>query len=219
MQNFLIEDTSNNVLYYLVGVQKVSGATEATITQYSTPSGKRITDNFYVNPRNVSFELITSAIAMSQQKRVSSNSNVEYIMTIQDLKDLFRGWINSGTRVNITTFENYYPNMVMSALREDEGGALRQWTPSLSFTEVRIANAKIVKLEFPENAQEKADSDEETNLGANNGSVASTIGSVVGSTGAGAAAGALIGSVIPGIGTGVGAVIGGVFGFITGLLG
>ena len=216
---FLIHDQQTNALYYFIGVKDVRAETRATLTEYSTPSGKRITDSYYVNPQTISFQLLTSSIAMTRQRVLQHNETELNTLTITDLKTLIRSWINSGTRLNITSFEGYYENMVMESLTEEEGERMMQWTPTMSFKQVRVANAETIQLENAVDAEEQADNNSETNLGANNGSVAGDVGSALGQTGIGALAGAALGSVIPGIGTAVGAVLGGVVGFFSFLLG
>ena len=211
---FLVEDLYNNNVYYLTGISNVSGSKRSTITQYTTPSGTKISDNAFVEPKSLSFSILTSHIATNSQKILRSGNKELDALTIQDLKDIIEEWQDKAIRLNITTFEGYYPNMVLSQTSTSEGDTLGLWQPSLTFTEVRQATAEYIQLDFTETAQEKADGTSEQDLGADNGT---SVGTVVGSAAAGALLGAAIGSFFPGPGTAIGAAIGGVVGFFTGV--
>lgn len=212
---FLIQDKFTNNLYYLTGVTGIQGSKTATVTEYVTPSGKKISDNSYVNPQTLSFSLHTSHLAMHPQKVLKPNNKNTDILSLNELKELIDNWINNAIFLDITTFEESYKNMVLNSVSVSEGDTLGSWNPTLSFTEVRTAAVQTVKLNFPANQQEKANGDAEKDLGTNNGINA---GQTVVSTAVGAAAGAAIGSFIPGIGTAIGAGIGALVGFFGSIL-
>ena len=211
---FLVEDLHNNNVYYLTGVSSVSATKRSTITQYTTPSGSKISDNAFVEPKNLTFSILTSHIASHGQKILRSGRKEVEALTLNELKEIINEWQDNAIRLNITTFEGYYPNMVLSQLQTTEGDTLGMWQPTLTLVEVRQAQSEYLQLDFPLNAAEKADGTTEQNLGADNGT---SVGTVLGSAGAGALAGAAIGSFFPGVGTAVGAAIGGVIGFFTGI--
>lgn len=214
---FLIEDQSSGNLYYLTGVSNVNSNRNATVTQYPTVSGKSISDNMYVEPKTCGFTIVISSIYGSIQRVVYSESKISQDLTISDIKQFIKDWQTNATRLNITTFEDYFSDMVLNSITTNEDGSsgIGTWSATLQFTEVRVAEVSEVKLEFPANEQESANNNSEQDLGSDNGSTAGEIGSMVGSTGIGAAAGAAIGSIIPGIGTGIGAMIGGAIGFFS----
>lgn len=209
---FLVEDLYNNNVYYLQGVSNVSGTKRSTVTQYTTPSGTKISDNAFVEPKSLTFSILTSHIATNTQKILKSGDKELQPLTIQDIKDVINEWQDNAIRLNITTFEGYYPNMILSQTQTTEGDNLGVWQPTLTFTEVRQADVQYIKLDFPQDAQEKADGTSEQDLGADNGT---SVGKVIGGAGAGALAGAAIGSFFPGPGTAIGAGIGAVVGFFT----
>lgn len=211
---FLVEDLYNNNVYYLTGVSNVSSDKRSTITQYTTPAGPKISDNAFVEPKSLTFSILTSHIATNNQKILRSGSNELNELNIQDIKDIINEWQDKAIRLNITTFEGYYPNMVLSHTQITEGDNLGIWQPTLTFTEVRQAQVRYVHLDFPADALEKANGNSEQQLGNDNGT---SVGTVLGSAASGALAGAAIGSFFPGPGTAIGAGIGAVVGFFTGL--
>lgn len=224
-KQFLIEDRYSGNIYYFMGVSQVSGNRRSTVTQYPTASGKKISDNVFVEPQNLSFSLLTSRLAMTPQKILRAGSSELTELTVQDIKEVITDWQFNANRLNITSFEGYYPNMVLSGIQVQEGESLGLWQPTLTFTEVREATVEITKLQFPKDAQEQADGNDEQALGADNGWSASDYGSVIGAgavgllggVGVGIAIGTAIGTVVPGPGNVIGAVIGGIVGLATGL--
>lgn len=214
---FLIEDKYTNNIYYLTGVSNVSGSRRTTITNYTTPSGRKISDNAFVEPQTVSFTINTSHLAMTPQKIIRGNSPQLSELTVQEIKDTIYEWQTKAIKLNITTFEGYYTNMVISEVSTTEGDELGVWKPSITFKEVREATAEFVELDFPKDSEEKANGNEEQPLGADNGVSAGDVGSVLGGAAAGALAGAAIGSLFPGPGTAIGAAIGAVVGFFVGV--
>lgn len=212
---FCIEEQDSGDIIYLVGISGASSNVQATITQYPTVSGAKISDNMYVEPVTLSFSL-TASYTMDSKQRVSTDKSGRIVtLSTQELKDRFKTWLTDGYRLNITTFENYYPNMVLRSMSENESDNLTLWRPSLSFVEARVATIQTIKLQNVASALEKADNSDEQANGANNG--IASFGSVLGATGAGALVGATIGSFFPGPGTAIGAAIGGIAGFFRGL--
>lgn len=214
---FLVEDQNTGYLYYLTCVSNVTGNRNAVVTQYPTVSGKSISDNMYIQPKSCSFQLLVSSVYNSVQKYVNIDTQQTVQLTASDLKQQVLAWQEDSIRLNITTFEDSYSNMVLSSISTNEDGStgVGVWSATLQFTEVRVAEITEVKLDFPASPEEAANDNSEANLGADNGSVAAKVGSFVGNVGAGAALGATIGSVIPGLGTAVGAIGGAVVGFFT----
>jgi hypothetical protein len=217
-KQILIEDKYSGSLYYLVGVQQVSGTKRSTVTQYPTASGKKISDNAFVEPQTLSFSLITSHLAMTPQKILRKDSKELEELTIKQLKQIISDWQDNAIRLNITTFEGYYTNMVLSTVQTTEGDNLGVWQPSLSFTEVREATVEFVQLDFPADAEEKANSNEEQPLGDDIGISAGDVGEAAGGALGGALIGAAIGSFFPGPGTAVGAVVGGIIGSVVAIV-
>lgn len=212
---FCIEEQDSGDIIYLVGISGANSNVQATITQYPTVSGSKISDNMYVEPVTLSFSL-TASYTMDSKQRVSTDKSGRIItLSTKELKDRFKTWLKDGYRLNITTFENYYPNMVLRSMSENESDNLTLWRPSLSFVEARVATIKTIKLQNVANALEKADNSDEQANGANNG--IASFGTVLGAAGTGALAGAAIGSFFPGPGTAIGAAIGGIAGFFRGL--
>lgn len=214
---FLVEDQSTGYLYYLTCVSNVTATRAAVVTQYPTVSGKSISDNMYVQPKTCTFQVMVSSIYGTQQKYVNPVTKNTVQLTAEEVKNAIILWQEDAVRLNITTFEDSFSNMVVNniATNEDGSSGIGTWSATLQFTEVRVAQIQEVKLDFPETPEESANNNSETNLGADNGSVAAEVGSFVGNVGGGAALGAAVGSVIPGIGTAVGAVGGAVVGFFS----
>lgn len=214
---FLVEDQSTGYLYYLTCVSNVTATRSAVVTQYPTVSGKSISDNMYVQPKTCTFQVMVSSIYGTQQKYVNPITKNTIQLTAEEVKNAIILWQEDAIRLNITTFEDTFQNMVVNSIATNEDGSsgIGTWSATLQFTEVRVAQIQEVKLDFPESSQESANDNSEQSLGSDNGSVAAEVGSFVGNVGGGAAIGAAVGSVIPGIGTAVGAVGGAVVGFFS----
>ena len=214
---FLVEDQSTGYLYYLTCVSNVTGNRNAVVTQYPTVSGKSISDNMYIQPKNCSFQLLVSSVYNSVQKYINIDTQQTVQLNAADLKQQVIAWQEDSIRLNITTFEDSYSNMVLNSIitNEDGSSSVGMWSATLQFTEVRTAEITEIKLDFPACAEEEANDNSESNLGSDNGSVAAGVGGFIGNVGAGALMGAGVGSLIPGIGTAVGAIGGAVVGFFT----
>ena len=214
---FLVEDQSTGYLYYLTCVSNVTGSRNAVVTQYPTVSGKSISDNMYIQPKNCSFQLLVSSVYNSVQKYINIDTQQTVQLNAADLKQQVIAWQEDSIRLNITTFEDSYSNMVLNSIvtNEDGSSGVGMWSATLQFTEVRTAEITEIKLDFPASAEEEANDNSELNLGSDNGSVAAEVGGFIGNVGAGALMGAGVGSLIPGIGTAVGAIGGAVVGFFT----
>lgn len=220
---FLVEDQSTGYLYYLTCISNVTGTRNAVVTQYPTVSGKSISDNMYVQPTTCTFQIIVSSIYNSTQKYVNPETQEIVQLTAADVKQQIIDWQYDAIRLNITTFEDSFSNMVVNSITTNEDGqtGLGNWIATLQFTEVRVAEIQEVKLDFPSNSEEEANDNSETNMGPDNGStagetnVAAEIGGFVGNVGGGALLGAAIGSAVPVIGTAIGAIGGAVVGFFT----
>lgn len=211
---FLIEDQDTGYLYYLKCISSIRGSRNATVTQYPTVSGKSISDNMYIEPKTLSVSTILGSILASQNKYVGEDGTLVSISSEQ-LKQKFKDWQQDSIRLNITTFEDSFQNMVINSLQSSEGDELGTWKLDITFMEVRIAEVTEIKLDFGATSEEEANNNTEQSLGSDNGSGASEVGSFIGNVGIAAAAGAGIGSLIggPGVGTAVGAVVGGIVGF------
>lgn len=210
---FLIEDQNSGNLYYLKCISSIQSTRAATVTQYPTVSGKSISDNMYVEPKQLSVSLALGSLLLTPHRYSTSTNKTLEAITTEELKQLFKDWQADSIRLNITTFEDHFSNMVLSNIQSTEGETLGVWNVGLTFTEVRIAEVTEIKLEFPDTATDAADGDQEVSLGSDNGSVVGEVGSFIGEVGAGALAGAGIGSFFPGVGTAIGAAIGGAIGF------
>lgn len=206
---FLIVDQVTGNSYYLTNISGVSGGKSSTITRYNTTSGTKISDHLYVNPRSLRFKINTSHIAMSPCKEIYASGEGVRILSVEDLKNIFDTWLTEGRRLNITTFEDYYTNLVLTDIQVNESEGLSAWSPSLVFSEVRTATAQTIQLDFPADNKEKAASNPEENTGMGAGDLVEGAGGAVG----GALLGAAIGSLAGPVGAGVGAAIGAVAGF------
>jgi len=214
MSQFIIEDVYNNKMYYFTGVKSVNEQTNAVVTQYTTFTGTKISDNSYVNPKSLSFQMLTSGVAMVPQKEFDVETNSFKELSWLDVKKLLEMWLAQAIKLNITSYESYFENMYLTDIRASRE-SLYNWNPTLSFTEVRQASVSYIQLPFPVNNQEAADGNGDQDLGANNGVSIGDVGTVLGGTASGALLGAAIGSIIPGVGTAVGAGLGAVAGFFT----
>lgn len=218
MNKFVIEDLYHNKLYYFCGIESPQIHKHATVTQYSTSSGTKISDNSYVEPKAISFTLYLSDIASNTQKVLDNSTQRLNELSRDTIQNVVNEWMDTAIRLNITSFTTHMENMILEDISYPEK-ALGIYQPTLSFIEVRQANADYITIKFPRNSKELASGSGEQNIGANNGISAGDVGAVVGTTASGALVGAAIGSVIPGIGTAAGAVIGGVYGLFQGLIG
>ena len=206
---FLVEDQNSGFLYYLTCASKVSGTRSAIVTQYPTVSGKSISDNMYVQPLTCTFNVKISSIYSTPQKYLDPNTQRIVQLTAEDLKQQIKDWQTNAIRLNITTFEDYFSNMVLDNIQSDEDGdtEIGVWSASLKFTEVRVAHITEVKLDFPATPEEEANSNDEMDLGPDNGSTAAEVGEALGYAAGGALVGAAIGSaIVPGVGTIIGAI-------------
>lgn len=207
---FCIEDTETGNLIYLRGVTDGNMQKRITLTDYPTVSGKKLTDNAYVEPITFSFTLHTSHLISTKQQISNIDKENKQDLSLVELKSIIEKWANEHTRLNITTFEGYYPSMILNSIIVPEGNNLGAWEPQLSFREVKIANISTVKLDFPKTANDNAAEKQEEDLGSG---IGSTIGTGIGGIAGGALVGAAVGSFFPGPGTVIGAAIGGVAGF------
>lgn len=217
MNKFMIEDLYNNKLYYFCGIQSPQIEKRATITEYSTSAGTKISDNSYVEPKTLSFTLHLSEIAMYPQKVLDNDTQRLSDLTMKNIQDLVDSWLSNAIRLNITTFTSNLNNMVLSDIIYPEK-ALGIYAPMLTFKEVRQANVEYITIDFPRTTIELASNSTEQNTGTNNGISAGDVGRVIGTVGSGAAVGAIIGSVFPGPGNIIGAGIGAVYGLFQGLV-
>lgn len=213
------DNTVTSHMYLLSGISGISGGKQSTVTQYTTPSGKKISDHMYINPRTLSFTLNTSNIAMNPNKHYENSVLVNDFSDVEHIKSTINKWIDNGYRLNIQTFEDRYKNMVLTdvSLNEDSSG-IGVWSPTLTFTEVRVAKVETIQLEFPKSNHESANENSTQPTGPDNGNDAGVAGNVLGNIGSGAMLGAAIGSFFPGYGTLIGGAIGAVVGFGSWLL-
>ena len=225
---FLIEAQDTGNVYYIKCISSITANRQAVVTQYPTVSGKSISDNMYLEPKSLNIQMSLGSFLYSSNKVVTPESRTYEPITVEDLKQLFKDWQTTAIRLNITTFEDYFENLVLNNITSEEinEDGLGTTKFSLAFTEVRIAQVVEIKLEFPNNSQESANNNDEQNLGADNGAssgeIIGEVGRFVGNVGTGAlggaALGAVIGSVGGPIGTAAGAIIGGALGFFNWLL-
>ena len=75
MLEFIIEDVHNNKMYYFSGVKSSGETITSVVTQYTTFTGTKISDNAYLSPKTLEFQLLTSAVAMVPQKEFDSTTN------------------------------------------------------------------------------------------------------------------------------------------------
>lgn len=218
MTEFIIEDVHNNKLYYFTGVRNVNEDTNSVVTQYTTFTGTKISDNAYVNPKTLSFQLLISGVAMLPQKEFDSETNTFKELTWLEVKQIVESWQTQAIKLNITSYESYLDSMYLTNISTSRE-VLYCWKPTLSFTQVRQATVSYVQLDFPISAQEAADGNGESDLGANNGVSAGDVGSVLGGVGGGVLLGVAIGSLGGPVGMTIGGIVGGVAGFFTSIFG
>ena len=209
------EDNSvTSHMYLLSGISGVTGGKQSTITQYTTPSGKKISDHMYINPRTLSFTINTSNIAMNPNKHFENSVLVDDFSNVENIKSTINTWIEEGYRLTIQTFEDHYTNMVLTniTVNEDSSG-LGVWNPTLTFDEVRVATVQTIQLEFPQSNRESANENSTQPTGPDNGNDAGVTGNALGNIGGAALLGASVGRIFGPWGALIGGAIGAVVGF------
>lgn len=170
-ERLLIKDKATDDVWYLCNISDISNTDTSSITQYTTISGSKISDNFYVEPKKLTFSVSFSRYLPSCiyyidgttgriRELMKSNADLELFKTT------IRNWKDTGTRLDIITYEEKYSNMVINSITSQESSTNHGiWNPTIALEEVREAYVEYKRIKIDTSSPENASLTLEQELG------------------------------------------------------